>query len=127
MYQYLVKGGILMVPILLCSVVGLAVFFERLWTLRPGRIIPRDLLRRCEDLVRRGQIEEAMALCRRSRSPTGRVLQSALKNAGLGREAIKESVQEVGRREAAHLERYVGVLGTVANVSPRGTRRQVRW
>ena len=118
MYQYLVKGGILMIPILLCSIVGLTVFFERLWTLRVKRNIPPDLLRRCEDLVRRGLIEEAMALCRRSRSPTGRVLQTALKNAGLGREAIKESVQEVGRREAAHLERYVGVLGTVANVSP---------
>lgn len=118
MYQYLVKGGILMVPILLCSVVGLAVFFERLWTLRLERNIPRELLRRTEDLVRRGLIEDALALCRRSRSPTGRVLQAALKNAGLGREAIKESVQEVGRREAAHLERYVGVLGTVANVSP---------
>jgi len=118
MYQYLVKGGILMIPILACSIVGLAVFFERLWSLRPGRIIPRELLRRSEDMVRRGQLDEAMALCRRSRSPMGRVVHAALKNAGQGREAIKETVQEVGRREAAHLERYVGVLGTVANVSP---------
>ena len=118
MYQYLVKGGILMVPILACSIIGLAVFFERLWTLRPSRNIPRPLLRRSEDLVRRGQVDEAMALCRRSRSPMGRVINAALKNAGLGREAIKEAVQEVGRREAATLERYVGILGTVANVSP---------
>lgn len=118
MYDYLVKGGVLMVPILLCSVVALAVFFERAWTLRASRNVPRDLVRRAEELVRRGQIEEAMALCRRSRSPLGAVILAALKNAGLGREAVKEAVQEVGRRESAHLERYVGVLGTVANVSP---------
>jgi biopolymer transport protein ExbB len=48
----------------------------------------------------------------------GRVVLSALRNAGLGREAVKEAVQEVGRREAAQLERYVGILGTVANVAP---------
>jgi len=118
MYEYLVKGGILMIPILACSVVGLAVVFERAWTLRTGRNIPRELVRRSEDLVRRGQIEEAMALCRRSRSPMGAVIQAALKNAGQGRDAVKEAAEEVGRREAAHLERYVGVLGTVANVAP---------
>ncbi len=118
MYEYLVKGGILMVPILACSVIGLAVFFERAWMLRASRNVPRDLARRVEDLFRRGQVEEAMALCRRSRSPLARVLMAALKNAGLERDAVKEAVQEVGRREAAHLERYVGVLGTVANVSP---------
>jgi len=118
MYEFLVKGGILMIPILACSVVGLAVVFERAWTLRTARNIPRELLRRSEDLVRRGQIEEAMALCRRSRSPMGAVIQAALKNAGQGREAVKEAAEEVGRREAAHLERYVGVLGTVANVAP---------
>ncbi|GAB4284668.1 MAG: MotA/TolQ/ExbB proton channel family protein [Deferrisomatales bacterium] len=118
MYEYVIKGGVLMFPILACSVVGLAVFFERAWTLRTARNIPRDLLRRAEDMVRRDQIEEAMALCRRSHTPMGRVVLAALKNAGLGREAVKEAVEEVGRREAAQLERYVGVLGTVANVSP---------
>ena len=48
----------------------------------------------------------------------GAVLQAALRNTGLDRDTVKEAVQEVGRREAAHLERYVGVLGTVANVAP---------
>ncbi|GAB6062665.1 MotA/TolQ/ExbB proton channel family protein [Deferrisoma palaeochoriense] len=118
MYEYLMKGGILMIPIAACSVIGLAVFLERAWMLRAGRNIPRDLLRRVEDLYRRGQVEEALAVCRRSRSPLARILAAALKNAGLEREVVKEAVQEVGRREAAHLERYVGVLGTVANVAP---------
>lgn len=118
MYEFLLKGGWFMAPILACSVVALAVFFERAWALRSGRTVPQELVRRAEDLVRREQLEEAMALCRRSRSPLAHVLLGALKNAGQEREVVKEAVQEVGRREAAHLERYVGVLGTVANVSP---------
>lgn len=118
MYEYLVKGGVLMVPIVACSVVALAVFFERAWTLRASRNVPVDLIRRAEDFVRRGMTDEALALCRRSRSPMGAVLQAALRNTGLDRDTVKEAVQEVGRREAAHLERYVGVLGTVANVAP---------
>lgn len=118
MYEYLVKGGVLMIPILACSIIALAVFFERAWNLREAKNIPVNLIRRLEEQVRRGQIEEAMAFCRRNRSPMGRVIMAALKNAGLGREAVKEAVQEVGRREAAYLERYVGVLGTVANVAP---------
>lgn len=118
MYEYLVKGGILMIPIVACSVIALAVFFERAWTLRGSRNLPKELVRRAEELVRRGQIEEAMALCRRSRSPMGAVIQAALRHAGQGRDTVKEAVEEVGRREAAHLERYVGILGTVANVAP---------
>jgi biopolymer transport protein ExbB len=112
------KGGILMIPILLCSVVALAVFIERMWSLRASRIIPSDLVRQAEDLVRKGMLDDAVAACRRQPSPVGRVIIAALRHAGQEREVIKEAVQEVGRREAAHLERYVSVLGTVANVSP---------
>jgi len=118
MYDYLVKGGVLMIPILLCSIVGLAVFFERLWVLRTSKNVPVALSARAKELVRRGQVDEALSLSSKSRTPLGRILSAALRNAGYEREAVKESVEEVGRTEAAHLERYVGILGTVANVSP---------
>ncbi len=112
------KGGILMIPILLCSVVALAVFIERLWSLRFGRIIPSDLGARVEELVKRGQLADAEAVCRRSKSAMASIILAALKNAGQDRDTIKEALQEAGRRDAAQLERYVGILGTVANVSP---------
>lgn len=117
MYDYLVKGGIVMVPILLCSVVSLSVFLERLWSLRSSHMMPRALVRKADEMVRSGEVERALALCSRTKGPLLRIMQAALQNAGFEREAIKEAVQEVGRREAARLERYSGVLGTVANVS----------
>ncbi|MDW7708947.1 MAG: MotA/TolQ/ExbB proton channel family protein [Deferrisomatales bacterium] len=118
MYEYVLKGGVLMIPIVGCSIIAVAVFLERAWTLRGSRNLPKELARRAEELIRRGLLEEAMAVCRRSPSPMGAVIQAALRHAGQGRDAVKEAVEEVGRREAAHLERYVGILGTVANVAP---------
>ena len=118
MYEYLLKGGILMIPILICSVIALAVFLERLWSLRSNHTLPRAMVDRVGELVQRGRIEEAMARCRNSKSPLSRVIMTALINAGHSREIVKEAVEEVWRSEAAYLERYVGVLGTVANVSP---------
>ena len=118
MYEYIIKGGILMYPIIACSVIALAVILERAWALRGSRVMPREIIQRAEELVKREHIEEAVALCRRRPSPLGRLIVTVLDNTGQEREVLKEAVQEVGRREAAHLERYVGILGTVANVTP---------
>jgi biopolymer transport protein ExbB len=118
MYEYILKGGILMFPIIACSVIALAVVLERVWALRGRRVMPREIIQRAEELVKRDHVEEAIALCRRRSSPLGRLIITVLKNVGQEREVLKEAVQEVGRREAALLERYVGILGTVANVTP---------
>lgn len=118
MYEYIIKGGILMYPIIVCSVIALAVILERTWALRKRKVMPSEIIQRADELVKNGHLKEAQALCDRRPSALGRLLAAVLKNAGQEREVLKEAVQEVGSREAAHLERYVGVLGTVANVTP---------
>jgi len=117
MFDYLSKGGMVMIPIALCSVMVVTICIERAWMLRRRKVFPPGLAERAEELVRRGHVEEAMVSLRREPSPLSRLVLAALKNAGQGREAVKEAVQEVGRREAAHLERYIGALGTISNVS----------
>lgn len=117
MFEYLAKGGIVMIPIGFCSVLTFAVVLERLWMLRRKKVFTPGLLEQAEDLVRKGRVDDAMASCRRHDTPMSRLVLIALRNAGQGRVVVKEAVQEVGRREAAHLERYVGMLGTISNVS----------
>jgi len=118
MLEIFQKGGPLMYPILLCSVLALAIFFERIWTLfRLGRgTIP--MVREVESLIRKNRIEEAVIVCQRTGTPLARILVSALRGAGRPREQIKTIVEEVGGREAAPLERYLGLLGTIATISP---------
>ncbi len=114
----LVDGGPLMIPILLCSVIALGVFLERIFYLRRKKIIPQKLVIEVEELVKKERINDVTNILKRDRSPMARIFLAAVKNFGKKREVIKESVEEVGGQEAEYLERYVGVLSVIAQISP---------
>jgi len=114
----IVRGGWLMYPIFLCSVIALGFFIERLFKLRRTRVLPRDLMQNVGDLIARRKYSDAIYLCQGHPSAIARIYLAALRINGQPRQAIKEVVQEVGRREAADLEKYVPVLSTVASIAP---------
>ncbi len=114
----IISGGPLMIPIVLCSVIALGVFLERLFYLRRKKIIPEDLLRDVEDLLKTDRVGDVMALLKRDRSPMARIFLAAMKNYGKSRETIKVGVEEIGGQEAEYLNKYVVVLSVIAQVSP---------
>jgi biopolymer transport protein ExbB len=117
--ELVVKGGPFMYPILFCSIVSLALLIERLWILRRTSVIPRDFISKVEELVKRNKISEAIFLCQGNNgSSIARIFLSGLKNAGRGMWLVKEAIEEKGRREGVILERNLGVLLTIANLSP---------
>lgn len=116
-YDFYMKGGVFMHPILLCSIISLAIFMERLWSLRRKRVIPESILPKIEKLVREEKLSEAIGFCRLNNSSLSRILLVGLKNAGKKREHLKEVILEVGSREATYLERYLEALATIASVS----------
>ncbi len=118
MYDFVVKGGVLMIPIALCSIIALAIFLERLWSLRKSKVIPRDFLIEIEDLIRREKIPEAITRCRKDNSSMANIIVAGIRNFGKRREIVKESIEEIGRREAATLERYINVVGTISAIAP---------
>lgn len=107
-----------MYPILFCSVLSLAIFLERLWALRKKMIIPADFISKVEELVERDKVEDAIFLCHGNDSTIAKIFLAGLKNARLGMWLVKESIEEKGRREGILLERNIGVLLTIANLSP---------
>ncbi len=117
MLEFLSKGGLFMVPILLCSVTALAIFVERLFSLRRKRVVPADLVRRIEALVADNDLRAAAELLRRSRVAIARVLAAGLRAAGQRRDVIKDHLEEAGHQEAAGLGRFVDTLGAIAGVS----------
>jgi len=117
MISFFIKGGIFMYPILLCSIVALAIFIERLWNLRRSQVVPLDFVQEMEALTRKGNIPDAVMRCQHNRSSIARILLVGIKNFGKKREIIKEYLEEVGRQESASLERFVEGLGTIAGVS----------
>ncbi|MBU2497970.1 MAG: MotA/TolQ/ExbB proton channel family protein [Proteobacteria bacterium] len=116
--DFVVRGGIFIYPIILCSIIALAVFLERLWVLRRKHILPAEFIRNVEELLKKQKISDAMFLCQGDLSSIARVFFAGLKNAGRGMWLVKESIEERGSREASILEKRVGILSTIANLTP---------
>lgn len=112
------KGGPLMWAILGCSVLALAIFLERLVVFMRHRRGTQELVREVENLVAKEKVDEAIIVCQRAGTPLARILITALRSAGLPRDQIKTKVEEAGTRELSSLSRYLGLLATIANISP---------
>lgn len=111
-------GGWVMVPILGCAVVMVASMAERMWALRRRRIVPQGFVVEMVDLVQQKRWSDALTLCRKQDIPIARIVQAALEAKDEPRAVVKERVEDAGRREAADLERFNPVLGTIAAISP---------
>jgi biopolymer transport protein ExbB len=119
MLEIVKAGGWLMLPILLCSVVAMAIVLERLYALRRPRIVPPGLLRAVWEQARTARAADPAALRRvGGRSPLGEVLAAGLAVQDRSREVLKETIEETGRRVAHDLERYLTTLGTIAVITP---------
>jgi biopolymer transport protein ExbB len=112
------RGGVVMYAIALASVVGFAVFFERLWALQRSRVAPRAFIAKVFALVEKGDERDALLLTSDNRSSAAMIFRAILKKKGAALPYMKEAAEEVGRQEAARLERFTGALGTVASVAP---------
>jgi len=105
-------------PILLCSVISLAIIVERFWSLQRKRTAPRNLVNQIWKWARDGQLDAKRIQELRRNSPLGRILAAGLVNRRHEREVMKESIEEVGRHVAHELERFLNTLGTIASISP---------
>ena len=118
MLELVKSGGILIWPLLLCSVISLAIICERLWSLQRKRIIPANMVKFVWEWHKKKSLDAQRLDMLRKSSPLGRVLAAGLNNMGQSREMMKESIEEVGRHVAHDLERYLNTLGTIASISP---------
>ena len=118
MFDFFEKGGLMLLPIILCSIVALGIIVERFWSLKRNKILPPDLVPQVWKLSREEKLD-AMAIRRlKVDSPLGAILAAGLSNSRFGREIMKESIEEVGRQVAHDLERYLTALGTVSAITP---------
>ncbi len=118
MFEFLARGGVLMVPLGVCSILALAIILERTLNLRTKKIIQIDILQQVRDLVAENQVSDAMTLCRRYPSVMGRILLLTIANHDREREELRSIVEDAGRQEVTVLDRNLGALGTIAAISP---------
>ena len=118
MWEIVRAGGPMMWPIIVCSVIAVAIILERLWTLQERRILPPELTRKAAALLEAGQVTDKVVQALARNSPLGRVLAALLEYRDRPHAVMVERVEDTGRHVAFDLERYLNTLGTIAGVSP---------
>ncbi len=120
LWELALKGGPMMIPIALCSLVALAVVLERLLTLRTRAVIPPSFMPGLKKILREhpGDRERALAYCAKSRSPIARICAAAIERPGRSLETIEKRITEAGEHEILRLRKYLRSLSVIAAVSP---------
>ncbi len=118
MWEMMVKGGPLMYPIILCSVIALAVFIERLWCLRRAEINTGEFMEDIAETLRRNKIMEAIDKCNAMPGPIARILKAGILKHDRPRTDIKEAIEDAAVHEVPQLEKNLSVLATIAHVTP---------
>jgi len=108
----------MMIPIILASIIAIAIIIERFWTLNSSRIAPRNTLAEVWSKLRHNQLDAAQLRELRMASPLGQILAAGLVNAKAGRAIMIESIELAASHVVHDLECYLGTLGTIAAVAP---------
>jgi len=117
-FEMVQAGGWLMVPIILCSVIALAIVGERFWSLQQKRIAPKNLVAQIWQWHKSSSLDKEHIRALATSSPLGKVLAAGLVNRHHPRDIMKESIEETGRQVVADLDRYLNTLGTIASITP---------
>jgi biopolymer transport protein ExbB len=114
----LVKGGVIMIPIGILAVLGLVIFFERYFTIRKAAKDESNLMMQVRSSILTGNLEAAIAICKNSNSPLGRMLAKGLLRIGRPIKDIEGAIENIGKLEVAKLEKNIGILGIIAGIAP---------
>lgn len=108
-----------MIPLGLCSFAALTVIIERLvWGPNRRRVLPAAFLAEIDDLLSRRRFEELLGVCRVRNSALARLITTAIQHMHKPRNELRQTLESAGRREAIRLQRFLGILGTIAVISP---------
>lgn len=105
-------------PLIIASIIALAIIGERFWSLRKPIVIPRNLLNQTIQEYRQNGVTPQMLARLSADSPLGQVFSAGLKNVKSTPAIMKEAIEEAGRSVAHELERFLNSLGTIAAIAP---------
>ncbi|MGZ9080428.1 MAG: MotA/TolQ/ExbB proton channel family protein [Burkholderiales bacterium] len=118
MFSIIEAAGWPIWPLIICSVIALAIIGERTWTLRRNAVLPKHLLAQVVSEHRQNGIKPETAARLAANSPLGQVFAGGLRNLNSPPDVMKEAIEESGRAVAIELERFLTTLGTIAAIGP---------
>ena len=118
LFASVLKGGPIMIPILLLSLVAIFIFFERYIAIyRAGRVDPR-LMHSLREYIMDGKIDSAFSLCRMKNTPTSRIIEKGISRIGRSLTDVSSTIENVANLEVSKLEKRLPVLASVVGGAP---------
>jgi biopolymer transport protein ExbB len=118
MIDLVVKGGPVMYPIILCSIIALAIVIERVYHLRMAGIDTRKFMDDIANVLKRNKIMEAIEMCDKTPGPIAHILKAGILKHDRPKQEIKEAIEEAGLYEVPRMEKNLTALATIAHISP---------
>jgi len=118
LFEPIVKGGIVMIPLLLCSIIALVVSIERWLYLKSARVDSEKLMAKIRAALERSSPQEAKGICEATPGPVARVLASTLAHFDMAKEDLREVARELALAQQPALDGHLPVLATMVTVSP---------
>ncbi len=115
---FLVKGGPVMVPLILCSIIALAVSIERFFKMRAAITDVTDLCSQVDTMLYRGDSEKAVKKCESSGTPVGSVLAAGIRARKSGTQGAERAMEEQAQKEIAGFQVRLGFLDTIITIAP---------
>lgn len=117
-WELALKGGYIMIPILLLSVIAIYIFIERFMVISKASKEDFNFMNNIRDFMHNGRLDSAMSLCRNNNSPIARMIEKGLSRLGRPLNDINAAIENIGNLEVAKLEKSMSTLATVAGVAP---------
>jgi biopolymer transport protein ExbB len=118
LFDLLLKGGYVMIPLLLLSAAAIAIFVERILTIKKSSKTPSGLLNQVKSLVSNGKIDEAKMICSQNQTPIAKMLEKGISRIGSPLKNIEVSIENVGKIEIYRLEKNLSLLATISGAAP---------
>ena len=118
MLELLKPGGFIMIPLLVCSILALAIIIERFYALRISRVLPQATINELWRWIKKKELNSRKLRLIQESSPLGRIMAAGLANARYGRDVMKESIEHEASQVVHDLERFLNPLGTIAVITP---------
>ena len=116
--EIIFRGGILMWPIMACSIVALAISIERFIVLRRASIDTYEFMDNMRAVLRQNRLDEAVEMCDENDAPIARIMKAGILKANRSKNDIREAIDDAGHLEIPRLERYMTGLATCATIAP---------
>lgn len=118
MWDLCVKGGIIMIPLLILSVISIYIFVERFFAIRKAAKEDNTFMKRIKDYIHDGEIDSALNLCKKTNTPYSRLIMKGISRIGRPMNDVLVAIENVGNLEVAELEKGFTWLATTAAGAP---------